>query len=310
MKYLRIMRVGIAVVSFMAIPVCHAQVSYEEFYLKGLAYAAQGKFTEAEQEFRRGLNTDYPFTTPLISCLGIIKDLNSKKIKSQAAAGLFKGISYIDKKELPKAMAEFSKVIASEPAYAPAYSQRGSLYSLKGMHDQAIVDFNKAIQLSPHYAEVYLKRGATFAIKKMHEKALSDLNQALSLDPRYAEAYCARGNVYAEKENYLEAISDFTKAINLFAKYELAYRGRANAYASVERYNEALLDLNQLILFDPKRASLYFTKAILCEKAGFVGEAKDAYGKFIEYAPFTYMDQINYAQQRIAVLETRVRRRE
>jgi len=51
------------------------------------------------------------------------------------------------KGDYDRAIADFSKVIASNPSDAKAYSNRGIAYASKGDYDRAIADFSKAIAL-------------------------------------------------------------------------------------------------------------------------------------------------------------------
>lgn len=62
-----------------------------------------------------------------------------------------------------------------------AYNNRGISYLSKGQLDRAISDFSKAIEINPKDAAAYCSRGITYFIKNEYDKAWNDFKQAQTL---------------------------------------------------------------------------------------------------------------------------------
>ncbi len=66
------------------------QKAAEQIFIKGVDYAAQGKFKEAKEEFGKLSKAD-PFYPSIEEDLKVVEDVIDKKIGSKAAIHLFKG---------------------------------------------------------------------------------------------------------------------------------------------------------------------------------------------------------------------------
>jgi len=96
---------------------------------------------------------------------------------------------------LDLAIADFTKTIELNPKYAPAYADRGSIYSSRTQWDMAIADFSKAIELDPVYAYAYNYRGFAYSQKGQKELAVADLKMCISLSKDPALTQIAQRNL-------------------------------------------------------------------------------------------------------------------
>jgi tetratricopeptide (TPR) repeat protein len=71
----------------------------------------------------------------------------------------------MDKKELDKALADYSEAIKLEPRYSQAFSNRGLVFLEKKDYDKAIADFTESIRLEPHEASSFSNRAAAYTAK-------------------------------------------------------------------------------------------------------------------------------------------------
>ncbi|MDP2865193.1 MAG: hypothetical protein Q8O90_03005, partial [Elusimicrobiota bacterium] len=78
----------------------------------------------------------------------------------------------------------WGKVLELEPAYYPAYAERGYALAMSGQKDRAFADFDAAIAADPSYARGYLLRGVAWCSLTDFEKARADLDKAAQLDPK------------------------------------------------------------------------------------------------------------------------------
>jgi tetratricopeptide (TPR) repeat protein len=279
------------------------------YYNKGVEYAIQGRFKEAEKEFVKALELD-PFYTSAKLSLQVIEDAIGQKIKKDTTIHLFRATSYLNKGMFNEAILESSNAILNDPNYGEAYHARGSFYLYLGKFDLALSDFNKAIGINPWNAKTYCNRGNVYFAQRLYDQALSDYGAAILIDPQLAEAYSSRGGAYVHKGQYDLAISDYNKAIEINSKYGDAYYNRGLAYANKEQYDLAISDFNRVIKINPQDAGAYSKKALFCEKAGRAKEAINAYKKFIRYVQPESINDIAYARERLRELENAQTRHE
>ncbi len=123
--------------------------------------------------------------TAIRGCTRIIKTrrLYGKPIsqKNLAIIHYNRGIEYANKRDYDLAIADYSKAINLNPAYASAYNNRGNVYKNKLQYDRAIADYNKALKLIPKSASPYGNRGLIFEELEQRDKAIADFRKAVKL---------------------------------------------------------------------------------------------------------------------------------
>jgi tetratricopeptide (TPR) repeat protein len=105
-----------------------------------------------------------------------------------AVAHFNQGVTYAEKGDWDRAIADFTGAIRLKPDYAEAYYNRGTAYAVKGDMDRAIVDFTGAIRLKPDFAEAYSNRGVAYASEGDFARARTNWEKALEINPNYAQA--------------------------------------------------------------------------------------------------------------------------
>ena len=156
------------------------------------------------------------------------------------------------KRSTSRRLLNFSEVIRLDSARtAPAYSNRAVSYLEKGEYSKAIADCDAAIRLAPKDAPYYYNRGWLYKTKGDVDKATADYTEAIRLDPNLALAYVHRGHCYFEKAKYDKAIVDYTKAIRLDANNQEAYIQRGMAHDLSGRPDEAIADFTEAIRIAP-----------------------------------------------------------
>ena len=210
-----------------------------------------------------------------------------------------RGIAYIDKGEVNRAIDDYSKSIEVNPNLDYVYFNRGNAYHKKGDSDHAIADFTKAVGLNPDFAEAYTDRGNVYHSKKDYTRAIDDHNKAIALNPDYTNAYFNRGVVYKSENNLYRAIADFTKAINLNPNFAGAYNHRGVAYIDEGDYDNAIADFTKAINLNPDfMAEIYYNRALAYHKNGAFDKALIDYTKTVDLNP-DFVAEVYYNRGRV-----------
>jgi len=137
---------------------------------------------------------------------------------------------------------------------AVAHYFRGLSYSNKRDHDRAIADYTDAIRLNPDHFLSYSYRGHSYYSKKDYDHAIADYTAAFELRPEVVAPLLFRANVYADQGDFDRAIADETRAIAISPKLAWSYfqRGLVTLYAG--SLPKARADLIQATALDPKDA--------------------------------------------------------
>jgi tetratricopeptide (TPR) repeat protein len=147
----------------------------------------------------------------------------------QARAQFNEGIRAGLEDDFKKAEVFFSKAIEINPIYAEAFLYRGLSYIEMGDYPKAIRDLTIAIELDPAFSDqAHYFRGVARYWRGEYDQALDDLSVAIHMNPDYV-AFFQRGKVYLSLENYSRALQDFEIALRLNPDFHEAdlYRGIA-----------------------------------------------------------------------------------
>jgi len=232
MKVLRRISLAILMVLPLTFGITCTQSTPDESYIRGVGYAARGKFLEAKEQFEKALKID-PFFEEAESKLKTINDVTEQKLKKETAIHIFQGLNYLytdytngEKDGIDQAISEYNKALEINPKYVLAYLERGWAYRLKDYYEEAMSDYNKAIEINPKYALAYRTRGNFYSLSlDYYDEAISDFTKAIEINPKYALAYSGRGYIYFEKlENKVKGCADLKKACELgkCERYDLA----------------------------------------------------------------------------------------
>lgn len=136
----------------------------------------------------------------------------------------------LDKKNYPKALEDFNKVIELDSNNAIGYFGRARSKSALGDENGAIADCNKAIEFKPDFSMAYNNRGWSYFKLKKNIEALKDLNKAIELDNRNFIAYDSRQEVRFSVSDFAGCMEDCNMAISLNPKLGNSYLFRGRVY--------------------------------------------------------------------------------
>jgi tetratricopeptide (TPR) repeat protein len=126
-----------------------------------------------------------------------------------------RGISYYDKRDYDRALADHTAAIQLNLNESTAFNNRGNTYKAKGDLDSAIADFSQAIRINPRSAVAHFNRGIAYGLRRDFDRALADLNDAIRLSPKNAEYFDVRGMIFEAKGDIDRAKANFITAQQL-----------------------------------------------------------------------------------------------
>ncbi|MCM8758660.1 MAG: tetratricopeptide repeat protein [Candidatus Omnitrophica bacterium] len=173
-----------------------------------------------------------------------VKLWNDAVVKSpqKARPYLNRGLAFVQKGNIERALEDYNTAIKINPRYVEAYNNRGILFALMKRYDDALKDFNRAIEIKPNYVLSYNNRGVLYSTLGQWKEAFGDFDMALKLNPSYVDALKNRGIAFLIQKNYSRAIDDFSKAIQIHPKNGELYNYRAIAYLLSEELDKAKKD--------------------------------------------------------------------
>ena len=114
-----------------------------------------------------------------------------------------------------EALAEFDKVLETQPGHVPSFLGRGLALMAMGKNEEALESFNTALRLKPDFGAVYADRGILNDRMGNHQAAIHDYRKAIALDPhlakgpnwliRFLRLQNDKPSTIADRADYLEA---------------------------------------------------------------------------------------------------------
>lgn len=220
-------------------------------------------------------------------CSALIPRLNGKT--AGVAYGL-RGLAYLDRGDVPHAIADLDKAVTLAPDFAPAYQNRGNAWYARGNYGRAIADYDAAIRLEPNVASAYANRATVKRDLGYIDGAIDDYAKAISLDGQNPRAFSGRGELYLRQEKYDRAVSDFTQALRhepQASTYMLLGQARERA----GDFAHALTAYAEAARLDPDNVAPINAQASVYTRKGEINQALGLYERSLRLdpnAPTTY----------------------
>jgi tetratricopeptide (TPR) repeat protein len=135
-------------------------------------------------------------------------------------------------RDVPGAIASFSRSVELDPQFAEAHNNLGVYLLQSGNTDSAIQHLRAAVALSPAWAKAHLNLGDALRATHAFGDAQAELQRAQQLDPALTEVHYNYGRLYSEQARDLPS----TGVDNLNRKLQLLQQ----AQSAFTRYRDAL----------------------------------------------------------------------
>jgi tetratricopeptide (TPR) repeat protein len=130
------------------------------------------------------------------------------------------GVAYKRRGNYEKAIEEYQKALAANPNMAEARTNLGLAYYHQGRYDKAVAEYQKALNIDPLLAAAYYNLGLAYIAQGLDDQALEAYKKALAINSALADAHYALGLIYYSKKNYTAAKMHFDKAQELGYKID------------------------------------------------------------------------------------------
>ena len=195
------------------------------------------------------------------------------------SARLGRASAYRQMRDVDAAIADYSKAAELDPKEVYAYLGRADAYVANGDIDAAIADYGRALLIHPDNVRAYLGRGFAYSVKDEPDRAIADCNRAIEISRERGLGQFCRGQVYIAKDNVELALAEFNQAIQLNPKNPGFYSGRAGALRLRGEFEQALSAIDQAIELAPKNPQFHRLRGIAHFQAGLLSEALHDLGR-------------------------------
>ncbi|MCK4533639.1 tetratricopeptide repeat protein [bacterium] len=179
----------------------------------------------------------------------------------------------------------FKKAIRSDPDYADAHYNLGSVYIVKGLYDKAIEEFKETIRIKPDDTDVHNSLGVVYVEKGLWDEAMEEFKEAIKINPDYAEAHYMLGSVYIVKGLWDEAIEECKETLRINPDLAEAHYGLAWAYGEKGLDDKAMEEFKEAIKINPDFAEAHYNLGVVYGKKGLDDKAMEEFKEAIKINP-------------------------
>jgi predicted O-linked N-acetylglucosamine transferase (SPINDLY family) len=193
----------------------------------GNAYAAAGKWQDAEISYRRALErkTDYAeahynLGSTLFSLRRFADAAESYRRAltlrpNHAETYLNLGNSLQAQGKLDEAAEACQRAISSKPQLVAAHNNLGNILLAQNRFEAALAAYSQALVLKPDLAEAHHNRGLALLSAGRAEEAVASCRQALTYEPDYVPAHVTLGHALTQVGDTGAAVQSYQHAVAL-----------------------------------------------------------------------------------------------
>jgi Flp pilus assembly protein TadD len=201
-------------------------VNSQSFIRRGRGLAEEGRFAEAEEQFREVLEIREPTTAGDLANLAATVAAQGR---AEEALGLYEralaldpehagahnnlGLALVELGRLEEAEERFRRAVELDPASADAWHNLGLVAARRGRHDEAARHQREALRHDPYRADAELALGTALASAGRPEEAAESWRRALALDPGNPEASHNLVIVLVSRGEHAEAVARLRAAV-------------------------------------------------------------------------------------------------
>jgi tetratricopeptide (TPR) repeat protein len=240
-----------------------------------------GKFGEAEQEYKQALKLDSTL--------------------SDAAIGLAN--IYMRARRFPEAEENLRRLLAQHADSAPVHIQLGRVLAAEGKSQEAIDELQAGIKLAPGNDAAQRDLADLYTATRKNDLAEAAYRGLVASHPNEAELHRRLGEALLAEKKFPEAQKEFISAVKLKPDLGEAYGGLAFAAGENKNYDLAIRALDARAKLLPEVAITYFMRGSAYDHLRDFKKASANYHLFLNSAHGKYPDQEWQATHRLIAIE-------
>lgn len=155
-------------------------------------------------------------------------------------------------RDVPGAIASFSRAVELDPQFAEAHNNLGVYLLQAGNHQAAVDHLRAAVALSPSWAKAHLNLGDALRAMRQYDQAQAELQRAQQLDPTLVEVHYNYGRLFSEQARELPSngLENLNRKLQLLQQAQAAFTRFRDAlgpqYATHARHDDVEQQLSRL----------------------------------------------------------------
>lgn len=246
----------------------------------GLLLEREGKFSDAETEYKQALALD-----PSSDAVTALANL------------------YMRGRRFPQAEEYLHRVIAAQPENAAAHIQLGRVLAAEGKNDAAAIELQAGAKLDPADISVQRDLADLYATLGKNSQAEVVYRELLAKNPNDPDLHQGLGQSLLRQKKFPEAQQEFLTAIKLKPDLGDAYQDLAFAAGENQNYPLAIKALEVRAKLLPETPLTYFLRASAYDHLKDFKKAAESYHLFLNTANGRYPEQEWQAKHRLIAIE-------
>jgi tetratricopeptide (TPR) repeat protein len=186
---------------------------------------------------------------------------------------------------LDEAKSEYELAISTDPEYADAFSDYGTLYSLKGDWSKAAEQYQKAIAIRPDDSLFHANYARTLAKLGQPDQCLSELEKAYKLNPKDRVVLQALSDLYVHQRNISGASDLMRQAVTLYPGSASLHDRLSYILAQAGDFDSAVGQAQEAVKLDPALTSAHLNLGASLLLKGDTDKALSAYKEACQLSP-------------------------
>jgi tetratricopeptide (TPR) repeat protein len=172
------------------------------------------------------------------------------------------------------------------------YFTYGVAFVEYGYLDEAQAALQRVVDTEPSYAAAWFNLGTIYLGKKVYPEAQRCLREAVRLNPEDSDAWNNLGMIAGEQEKYDEALEDFRQSARANPNHPQAVQNMMSIYQFQARPADAQKALEELIARAPENAGLHLALAMALLGQDQVAHGREELETAVRLRP-DYVDALN-----------------
>ncbi|MDP4210903.1 MAG: tetratricopeptide repeat protein [Bacteroidota bacterium] len=284
--------------------------NYEVYILKGSAYNAMGKLSEAQRHFDKAISlTIDDNRDEVLYNIGMSFEhlnhfntaikyfLQAYQVNPENPSVLYDLAYCYERVNQPEKSIQFyDKYLDEDPFCENAWFNIGTIYNKVLNDDKALEAYDFAIAINPDYSSAYYNKANILSNLERYDLALIEYLEFLRIEPEHIMAHCYIGECYEKTQQYDQALAYFEKALTYDPECADALFGKGVVMMHLERYSESEELIKHALEINEDNTEYLYALGLVYMRQENYNEAVREFKQVVELEPLDYEAWLNYSE--------------